>query len=168
MKRLHVLPYNYNNIEILNGSLSETKIMYYLNAIFDGDNDEILEYMNGTAGSFLHGFLMAIGPYSRLWLGELDGVITPKDVQPEGWTYRSGEPIERSWFWEWHPSEFSQSKLLEDLSKINPFGEQGRFKSLVPMCLSDKHGKIESVEAIPVMRLPQLFRKCDWIFEIDN
>lgn len=119
MKRLHVnFPYNYGNIEIINGSLRETKIMYYLHAILDGGNrDEILEYMNAPFGSFLHGFLMAIGPYSRLWLGDLDGVITPKDVQPEGWTYPSGKPIEDSWFWEWHPSEFSQSQLLEDVSR---------------------------------------------------
>jgi hypothetical protein len=169
MKRLHVnFPYNYGNIEIINGSLRETKIMYYLHAILDGGNrDEILEYMNAPFGSFLHGFLMAIGPYSRLWLGDLDGVITPKDVQPEGWTYPSGKPIEDSWFWEWHPSEFSQSQLLEDVSKINPFGDQGRLKSLVPMKLNDKYGEIKCVEAIPVMRLPQLFRKCDWMFEVD-
>ena len=169
MKRLHIkCPYNYNNIEILNGSLRESKIMYYLHAIFDGDRDEILEYMNARFGTFLHGFLMAIGPYSRLWIGDLDGVITPKDVQPEGWTYPSGEPIEPSWFWEWHPSEFTQGKLLKDLTKVNPLGEQGRLKSLVPMNLNDKYGKIESVEAIPVMRLPQLFRNCQWIFEIDD
>ena len=169
MKRFYLNPpTDLNRLTIINGSLKEEKIIYHIHPILDGgDQDEVLEYMSGPFGSQLHGFLAAIGPYCRLWLGDLDGIITPKDVQPQGWTYGNGEPVEESWFWEWHPSEFSQKKLLGDLAEIKPLKNEGRLKMLVPMCLSDKHGKIESVEAIPVMRLPQLFRSCQWIFEID-
>ena len=79
--------------------------------------------------------------------------------------------MEPSWFWDWYPSEYAQKKLSADIQKINTFedgaGAQVRLKALVPMQLKRKHGEIESVGAVPVMRLPALFRECEWTFEIN-
>lgn len=168
MKRFQTkAPYHYGDYQLRNGDLRQTKIIYYLHAIIDND-DEILEYMTQPQGSFLHGFLRAIGPYCRLWVGDLDGIVAPKDVPPQGWTYPNGEPVEDSWFWDWYPSETSVKKLMAEMHKSNPLEAGVRLKALVPFQLNRKHGVVTGVEAIPVMRLPDLFTKCEWTFEVDQ
>lgn len=171
MQRFEFKPYNWDSIQTFNGSLMETRIMYYINTGLRNEN--ILEYLQKPFGSYLHGFLLAIGSYKRLWIGDLDGIIAPMDVQPEGWTYPNGESLEPSWFWQWHPSEISHSKLLQDSKKTNIFDfteniDKGRFKSLVPMKFHEKYGEIQTIGAFPVMRLPAIMKDCTWTIEVDQ
>lgn len=164
MLHLEFEPYNMDSIRTFNGSLIEERIMYHVNAKLR--SLDILEFMRSPQGSYLHGFLDAIGPYFTLWIGDLDGQVAPMDVAPTGWTYPNGENLEKSWFWQWFPSEFSQKKLLENAKNTNPLIPPKYFKTLVPMKMEEKHGEIQQIQAIPVMRLPAIMKKCTWTIEL--
>ena len=107
------------------------------------------------------------GTHSRLWVGPLDGIIAPMDVQPEGWTYPSGDPLEPSWWWQWHPSDAAKELIMGDLSERNPL-EVKTFKHLAPMGLQKKSGTITDVQAINIIRLPGLIKNgTPYIFETE-
>lgn len=107
------------------------------------------------------------GAYSRLWIGPLDGTIAPMDVQPEGWTYASGDPLEPSWWWQWYPSDTARKLIMGDLSERNPL-EVKTFKHIAPIQLQKESGPLTDVQAIDVIRLPGLFKNgVPFIFETD-
>lgn len=113
---------------------------------------------------------LCAGPHSRLWIGDLDGIIAPMDVLPKGWTYPSSEPVESSWFWQWTPSPTAEKILMQELEDVQPLSAQPKhLKSLAPFQLRRKHGAIAQVNAIDLIRLPDIFSpKVDFIFEVEN
>ncbi len=109
---------------------------------------------------------LCVGAYSRLWVGELEGTIAPMDVAPEGWMYPSLKAAESSWFWQWTPSQRSEEILLSELEDSNPLNS---FKNLVPFQLQRKHGAIAQINAIDLIRLPDIVRSgVPFLFETEN
>lgn len=112
---------------------------------------------------------LVAGPYATLWVGDLEGKIVPPDVEPEGWTYANGEPVEPSWFWQWIPSDAADKALTEDLFDTNPLkGEPKYFKSLVPYGVQRGYSEVTQIEGIDLTRLVGMVRgDLPWIFEFE-
>lgn len=112
---------------------------------------------------------MYVGAYSTLWIGTLDGILAPMDIPPEGWSFESGEIVEPSWFWQWHPSDKSAKRLLANLSETNSLEVENPsqvFKTLVPFNSQEKRGVVSSIQAIDLVSLPDLIRPgIDFVFE---
>lgn len=112
----------------------------------------------------------ACGSHARLWIGNLDGIIAPMDVPPQDWFYPSGIPVEPEFFWQWTPSDTAQTLLEEEIRSENPLTDSpSHLKRLVPCQMERKHGAIAQVNAIDLVRLPDLFRRdVGFLFEADG
>ena len=107
--------------------------------------------------------LRLVGSHATLWIGSWQGTLSPMDVQPQGWTYPSGKPIEPEWFWQWHPVEHVAQAAVT-LLNADPISaweatETTPLKAGVPSQMQRALGEVQAVDAIPVQRLPDLMRK---------
>jgi len=110
------------------------------------------------------------GSHCRLWLDGIDGIVSPMDVEPQGWLYPNGETlIEPEYFWVWHPSVFSHDKVVKDLNTFKLWVDNDMssvFKTMVPLHIEEKYGKILFVEGIPIMELiGKVKTNVQWVFE---
>lgn len=113
---------------------------------------------------------LVAGPYATLWAGDMEGKIVPMDVEPQGWTYANGEPVEPSWFWQWHPSDATKAAMLQDLKATNPLSSTTSiFKSLAPRLMCGRHGAVTDIQAIDVAQLPNIVKSgTPYIFEFEG
>ena len=170
--------HNHDTAWICNGNLKQTYVRYTPDC--DPENRLLLRKLENSRGlSAVYADLVRValitGPYATLWIGDLKGTIAPMDVQPQGWTYPNGEVAEPSFFWQWHPSDDTEDKIIRDLSDANPFrkvleGEEPKYlKGLVPYAKDRKHGKIDAIQAFPILKLPEMLRPdLQWTFEFDG
>lgn len=119
----------------------------------------------------LNDILQLVGSYASLWIGDWQGTIAPMDVAGQGWTYPSGQPLEPEWWWQWHPCDRTEAKLLSllNMNPIEAWTVDAPFKFGIPFQTQQTLGKVSAIDAIPMMRLPSLVRKdVEWIFEFER
>ncbi|MGG6267081.1 hypothetical protein ACQ4M3_13020 [Leptolyngbya sp. AN03gr2] len=123
-----------------------------------------------TCSPKLDQILRLVGSYATLWIGDWEGKIAPMDVVPEGWTYPSGRLLEREWWSQWYLCDRTESQAVEFIN-MNPFEASkvhSPFKSGLPFQMQHSLGKVSSISAIEIQRLPDLVHKdIKWIFEWD-
>jgi hypothetical protein len=168
-------PRDWDHIEINNGSLTKSVIEYRFNTTWENVKQLRDLGVQSASDPTLATVLRAMGSHTILWIGTYQGTIAPQDVQPEGWTYPSGQAYEPENFWQWYPDDRSAQMLVKDSNSFldNPMSfmedPQGIFKSLVPFQIARNQGQTIAVDAIPISRLAGMVRKeVDWVFEVPH
>jgi hypothetical protein len=114
--------------------------------------------------------LRAVGSHATLWIGDWQGTIAPMDIPPEGWTYPSGRPLEPEWWWQWFPSDRAESEAKEclNMNPIDAWSVNSPLKFGIPFQMQRNLGDVQEINAIPMMRLPDLVKKeVLWTFEFE-
>lgn len=140
---------------------SDYETLCSIQNLYDG---EVAAYLK------LNTMLRIAGSHATLWISDWQGTIAPMDVQPQGWCYPNGEPIEPEWWWQWHPAPDTAAAIVARL-EAGPFAqdETSPLKSGVPYQFQRRQGQTQAVEAIPIQQLPNLVRSAaPWIFEFNR
>jgi hypothetical protein len=158
-----------HRFEILNGDLSQrfTWWRWY------PDCDTFFQLQDlGCNGSSptISDVLQLVGSHATLWLDTWQGTIAPMDVQPTGWTYPSGKDLEPEWWWRWYPSDLTETHAVNylNMNVIDAWSVDCPFKCGIPFQTQRSLGEVRKIDAIPLMRLPDMVRKdTEWIFEFN-
>lgn len=165
--------YNHDQITLYNGLLKKESIRY--TPQYDFQDSLLVRKLSEAKGCDrgmpdLAKVLLVAGSYATAWVGDLEGVIVPMDVQPEGWTYASGEPVEPSWFWQWVPSERARKVLQGELSDDNPFtASPAHFKRLSPYATARSYGAVTEIQGVDIFALVGMIKQdVPWVFEFES
>ncbi len=177
--RLTVVDWTHDNFILSNTHAAQTMRGIRFQPVWNGRDGLQFRKLVRAAGlppgtDDLVRIALVAGPYSTLWIEDLNGTIAPMDVEPQGWIYPNGEPAEPAWFWQWYPSETAQQKMLADLHDPDPLRELSAdrkpkyFKGLVPFDKARNYGEIQAINGINLQQLPDMMRRgLTWTFEFD-
>lgn len=155
-------PWNFDQVDVIDGESIRRLTIWAMGL----DRKESDADTVNIPSPFLCDILDYFGTGPILRIGEMDGTIEQPENPPVGWTYRNGESLELSWFYEWRLFPSSRLLLGEDMTKINFFeNAPSHLKNLAPSQL--RYSKDGIDESIPIMRIPRLFKERDWIFYVD-